>query len=99
MKPSKELVEMARELIDDNGSTCYGCASYEESWRPGIQGWGATDEESRADSVIRVIDAEGIIFKIAEFVARDCAEIAERTAAEGVSTKSAILAKYAGKEQ
>lgn len=32
----------------------FGCCSYEDTWKPGIEGWGRNDEESRASGYVSV---------------------------------------------
>ena len=55
----KELRERAeqrlKELFPEGvGINLFGCCSYEDSWEPGIKGWGGTDEESRNEGYVSV---------------------------------------------
>jgi hypothetical protein len=52
MKPATQLpaAATAPEIY------LFGCCSYEDTWRPGIQGWGATDAESRNSGYVSVPD-------------------------------------------
>jgi hypothetical protein len=60
----------------------FGCCSYEDTWKPGIKGWGATDEESRASGYVSVGDYDALRSRNSELV-------------EGIKRKSAAFRKEA----
>lgn len=39
----------------------HGCCSYDDIWEPGIEGWGATDEESRAGGCVSVQEYDKLL--------------------------------------
>lgn len=55
MSIAEELAEKhLRAAANDGELRLSGCCSYEETWKPGIKGWGATDEESFEDAELPI---------------------------------------------
>ena len=51
----------AREFLADVEISLFGCCSYEDTWRPGIEGWGESDAEARKGGYVGVPDWDQLV--------------------------------------
>ena len=54
---------MIDDSFDPDNPTIFlmGCCDYDEIWKPGIEGWGASDEESRSGGYISIGDYDELL--------------------------------------